>query len=255
MNRPRSRRILALLLAVAFLAPAAPVHAQDTTAVAVNTRDFAEVFRLAFHIQRVMSDTVDQSNAAVAYASCTECETIAISIQALLVMSDASVVTPENLALAMNVDCFECQTLASAYQFVLGFGEPVRFTDEGARQVADIRRRLEQLRTSGLSIVEVQQQVDALMQEFSTVLQNEVVPAGPEPAETSAPAATPAPEDTSTPAPEATAEATDTPTAEATPAPEETATPEPTPEATPEATATPEQTATPEPTPEATTTP
>lgn len=253
MNRSRSRRMLALLLAVAFLVPAAPAPAQDTTAVAVNTRDFAEVFRLAFHIQRVMSDTVDQSNAAVAYASCTECETIAISIQALLVMTDASVVTPENLALAMNVDCFECQTLASAYQFVFGFGEPIRFTDEGARQVADIRRRLQQLRTSGLSIIEVQNAVDGLMQEFATVLQNEVVPAGPQPAETSAPAATPAPEDTSTPAPEATA----TPTPESTPAPEQTATPEPTPEATatPEPTATPDQTATPEPTPEATTTP
>ena len=170
-----------VLLAVPLLvAGVVPAHAQgDTTAVAVNTRDGADVFRLAFSIRRVMSETVDTSNAAVAVASCTDCQTVAIALQVVLIFSDPDVVTPENLALALNVECSLCDTLASAYQLVLTTGGPVHLTAEGNRSLADIRRRLLELRDAGLSGPELQEQVDLLYEELRTVIATQLVPAAP----------------------------------------------------------------------------
>jgi putative peptide zinc metalloprotease protein len=235
MTRTRMTRLLAAALAAATFggAAAATVHAQDSAAVAVNTRDDSTIFRLVFDIRRVMGDVVDETNAAVAYASCESCQTVAISIQALLVFSDPSVVTPTNLALATNYDCTLCQTLASAYQFVFGTAGPVRFTAEGNQKIAEIRQELEALRTSGLSIDEIQVKADALADELRQVLATEVVAVGPDEA-ASAGAGTQPPleqptettpvETTPTTTTETTETTTTPPTTETTPATTETTT-------------------------------
>lgn len=175
------RKLLALLFAalLGLGAVPAPATAQgDTTAVAVNTRDGADVFRLAFSIRRVMSETVDTANAAAAVASCTDCQTVAIAFQVLLVFSDPEVVTPENLALAMNVECTLCDTLASAYQLVLTTDGVVRLTAEGNRRVQEIRLALLRLRASGLSGPELQVEIDKLYDQLSEVIRTELVPVG-----------------------------------------------------------------------------
>ena len=174
----RAPRLLACLAALATLGLPSAAVAGDSTAVAVNTRDGSDVFRLAFHVNRVMSDTVDEGNAAVAFASCTDCQTVAIAIQLVLVMSDPSVVTPENLALAYNSQCSLCDTLASAYQLVLTTGGPVRFTPEGSRRLAEIHRRLLELRHADLTGFEIQAQVKALTTELEHVVATQLVPAG-----------------------------------------------------------------------------
>jgi putative peptide zinc metalloprotease protein len=172
---------LLLILVIALVAAgsvfAAPA-ASDSVVVAVNNRDGAFVYRVRLDIQRVAGSTVDQTNAAVAVASCDTCETVSVAIQALIVFSDPAVVTPENLALAMNVDCTSCQTLASAYQFYVQEGRPVHFTADGNRELAEMRARLQAIRHAGLTIWEIQAEVDRLARELLTVLQTEVAPAG-----------------------------------------------------------------------------
>ena len=171
----------ALLLAagVALAAPGA-VRAQDNAAVAINTKDGGTVFRFAFNIARVGSDVVDNTNAAVAYASCTDCTTVAIAIQVVLVTGDPSVVSPENYAIAINQQCTLCETLASAYQFVFGTGGPVHFTAEGNQELAQIRREFQQLRkdADSLTAAQIQARVAALVDRLRVVLQNELVAAG-----------------------------------------------------------------------------
>jgi len=132
---------------------------------------------LPSEITRVNRDVVDTGNAAVAAASCTDCQTVAVAIQGVLVFSDPDVVAPTNLALALNVDCNRCYTLASAYQFVSTTGV-VHFTTEGNRLIAEIHRGLEQLRQSGLSIEEIQARVDVFAAELAHVLRTELVAAG-----------------------------------------------------------------------------
>jgi putative peptide zinc metalloprotease protein len=174
--RKLTRIILLAAVLLSVAAAPAPALAADDAAVAVNLRDGAEVIRFSFNIRQTLSEVVDDSNAAVAYASCEDCRTIALSIQVILVLSNPDVVTPENLALAINEGCTSCETLASAYQFVLGTGGHVRFTAEGRQRLAALRKELLELIRSGLPIAELQARLDQLMDELRDILKNDLVP-------------------------------------------------------------------------------
>jgi putative peptide zinc metalloprotease protein len=173
--------LLTLLVAAGFSA-AWPAHAraQDNTAIAINTKDGSALFKFAFSVKRVAGDVVDNGNAAVAFASCENCRTVAIAIQIVLVTGDPSVVTPTNLALAFNFECTLCETMASAYQFVFGNGDNMRFTAEGRRTLAEIRRAFHDLRKEAdqLTLAEIDARVRELVDRIRVVLQNELVPAG-----------------------------------------------------------------------------
>jgi putative peptide zinc metalloprotease protein len=179
---------LAVAIALAFgaIAPPAALATGDTSAVAVNTRDDSTFYSLMLSIRRVMGDTVDTSNAAVAVSRCDACESVAVAIQVVLAAEEPTVVVPENLALAMNIDCNLCQSLADAYQYVLTGTGVVRFTAQGNRQIAEIRRSLELLRTQDLPLDDLQARIEELNGQLTQVLATELVPAGPPPAETEA---------------------------------------------------------------------
>jgi len=179
----------------------------NTSAVATNTRDGSSVFKLVFQIRQVSGSVVDNQNAAVAYASCTACQTVAISIQVLLISSDPTVFTPTNLAIAINQNCDLCDTLAAAYQFAIGIGTQLKFTAEGRQQIADIRHQLEMLRNSGLTGPQIDAQVQTLMTQLANVLQIQLIGvnqaagqgnATTSPADTSSSAPAPSPSPAST---------------------------------------------------------
>ena len=172
--------LLATLVAALGLAGFQPAtaRAQDTAAVAVNTKDGSSIFKLAFAIKRAAGDVVDNGNAAVAFASCVECRTVAISIQVVLVTGDPEVVTPQNIALAYNVECTACETFASAFQFVLSTDGNVHFTPEGNQEIAAIRRELRELARAELPLAELDARLDTLMQRLVRVLRDELEAAG-----------------------------------------------------------------------------
>jgi len=178
------KRLLILVAAItaaasfSALRPDAAQASQDTAAVAINTKDGSSIFRLAFAIKRAAGDVVDNTNAAVAIASCSECQTTAISIQVVLVTGDPDVANPQNIALAYNVLCTACDTLASAYQWALSTDGQVHFTAEGNQAVAEIRRQLRELGRSDLAGAEIQARLDELMQRLNRVLEQELVAAG-----------------------------------------------------------------------------
>jgi putative peptide zinc metalloprotease protein len=189
----RTTLILAALLAGLTLAAVTPanVHAQDNAAVAVNTKDGTSIFRVAFKIARVNQQIVDESNAAAAWASCTDCEAIAAAFQIVLIFSDPDVVTPTNLALAVNWECTTCLAFASAYQWVLTTEGPVHFTAEGNRRLAEVRQRLHELTQLDLTLEELIAELETLAAIIREVLANEMVstatasePPPPAPAQT-----------------------------------------------------------------------
>jgi putative peptide zinc metalloprotease protein len=178
------RRVaIALLAAILVLAlagaSATPSRAQDNTAVAINTKDGTDIFKLAFKIARVNQDVVDQSNAAVAFNSCDDCQSIAVAFQVILIFSDPAVVESQNLALALNVDCDACVAFASAYQWLLTMDGPVRFTAEGNERLAELKKRLRDLLNSDLTIEQLQAELDEIRDEVADLLATELVPAGP----------------------------------------------------------------------------
>jgi putative peptide zinc metalloprotease protein len=168
----------AAMVAGVAIAPPTNAMGADNTAVNVNTHDGQSRYRVAFKIQRVNKDVVDDANTAVAVGSCDGCQTVSVAIQTLLLFRDPRTFAPKNLALALNIDCSQCNTLATAYQDAVQTGGPAHFTAAGNRQIAGIRHDLQSLRTSDLSIYEVQERVDGLHTELSDVLASDLVSAG-----------------------------------------------------------------------------
>jgi putative peptide zinc metalloprotease protein len=242
-------RLLVLLLAAlcAFAAPAGAQdnngNGEDNAAVAVNTKDGASVFKLAFAVDKAMGEVVDNQNAAVAYSSCTSCRTVAIAIEVVLVMGDPNVVTPENVAIAINESCSACETFAFAAQILINTGSQfVRLTSDGKRRLHDIRKALRDLGESDLPFDQLAAELKKLTAELKDVFATELEPV-PGKKETGDDDEADKPTAEDTPEPEATEEASPTPTA--TPTEEPTASPTP----APEETAAPEETPTAEPTP------
>jgi putative peptide zinc metalloprotease protein len=175
--------VLVLLLAVSFSVAAgsvpAPAPAQDNAAVAVNTQDDSFVHDFSLDIQRATGKVVDNSNTALAYQSCEECQALAVALQVVLVLSDPNVIVPENLAVAVNEECVSCATAALAYQYVLlGDGLAVHFTGEGSQGIAEIQREFRELERSGLSFDEMVDRANELIAELDAIIAREVVAAG-----------------------------------------------------------------------------
>ena len=251
-NNPRLLKLAAFLLAFGLAFGAQPAFAQesptpedaasedsastgeanggDNLAVAVNTKDDSSVVRFAFAVRRVMNEVVDNTNAAVAVSSCENCRTVAVAIQVVLIVNDPEVVSPTNLALALNLECTSCETLASAYQYVFTTGGQVMFSTEGWRQIVEIRKAVQDLlKDETLEIETLQAELEILTDQLYTVVSDELRPAEEVLAEEGA-----APQETTTPAPAETANDASTETTEtgSSPTPEPAATeeePSPTP--------------------------
>jgi putative peptide zinc metalloprotease protein len=181
----------------------------DNQALAVNTADGSTVYDVAFALVWADDDSVVNTNEAYALASCTDCQTVAVAFQVVLVVGEASVVVPQNLSGAVNYNCVECVTYALAQQLVITLPEPLD-ADSTARlealwkEIAAFAASIEDVPLS-----ELQARLSAFEAQILEVVRADtgVAPEG-EPAvqpSSTAPAATPS--QTSTPA------ATDGPTA------------------------------------------
>jgi len=158
--------------------PSSPGSGTDNVAIATNDRDGSTVFAISLKIVKVDSDPVDPTNAAVAVANCSDCQTVAIALEGVLVSGNPTFFDPTNVALAINGGCSNCETLAKAYQAVVQNDTKVRITGTGRQEIASIRKDLESLRTSGLDIVTIKRRVDEAAARLLDVLRNEVVPIG-----------------------------------------------------------------------------
>jgi putative peptide zinc metalloprotease protein len=171
--------LLAALVAAGFSAARPALAAADNAAIAVNTKDGTTVFKVAFAIRHVMSDVVTETNAAVAYNSCSDCAAVAIAFEIVLVEGSPSVVSPQNVAIAINDNCTTCVAVAEAYQFVLGTGGAVHFDSEGNKILADIRHELHSLKKEDLTLPELQARLDDVASRIADVLANHLVAVGP----------------------------------------------------------------------------
>jgi putative peptide zinc metalloprotease protein len=163
------------------LATGLTIEGDDNLAVAINTADGASVFRLAFAIRSIAGGVVDQTNSAVALASCTACSTVALAFQVLLIFDDPTALTPENRATALNVACQSCLTFAAATQIILGFDEPMALTEEGERRIAEVHQTLLDLeqRAPSLDPETLAAEVAAAKEELVAILEEELVPLTP----------------------------------------------------------------------------
>jgi putative peptide zinc metalloprotease protein len=129
-----------------FSRPAAPKEG-DNQALAINTLDGSTVYDVAFALVWADGDRVLNTNEAYAFASCTGCRTVSVGFQVVLVLGQANVVVPQNLAGTINYNCVECVTYALATQLVVTLSGPLNQQGE-----ADLAALWEEISAFGESI-------------------------------------------------------------------------------------------------------
>ena len=199
----------------------------DNQAVAVNTKDGSVSYDVAMAMVWVedgQTQDVDNANEAYAFASCSDCVTVAVAFQVVVIVGQADVVVPQNVSAAVNYDCFECITAAVAKQLVV----TVDTLPGQDKLVAlnDIWARLAEFATTipTLSLEDLLARLEEFEEQIKAVLTDAVE------------AAPPVDEPTATPTGSATADPSATPASEE-PSPSSTADPSssssPTPTGTP----------------------
>lgn len=182
------RRLLFLLslltaLTIAAVGPAAAwaqgegndeIRPDDNAAIAINTEDDSSVVDFAFEIRRVAGDVVDNENAAVAFNQCERCRSVAVAIQIVLVVGSPSIVTPGNVAVAVNNECTLCESLAMAYQFVIGVPDDFHFSGQAMSEIKHIRNEIRKLMDDDLSIAELRARIDELADRLRVVVRADI---------------------------------------------------------------------------------
>jgi hypothetical protein len=88
-------------------------------------------------------DELRSANVARADSTdCTDCRTVAVAVQAVLVKHNPHISTPTNAALAINENCLRCTTYAFAYQYIVATEHRTRLTRRGRRRVEDLREQI-----------------------------------------------------------------------------------------------------------------
>lgn len=224
-----------------------PPDGDDTQALAVSTEDGGVVYDLAFALVWADGGTVDTTNEAYAFASCTGCAAVAISFQVVLIVGDANLIVPQNLSAAVNYNCIECVAFALASQLVITLGGPLSEAslaelEEIWAEIAQFAENIEKVPLS-----ELQARLTEFRERITEVVQADPAARRPGPA--------PPPPPTDAPTPWATAVPTPTPTVEPGVSPEGTPdepapdAPAPGPTAPPSSTEPTSSPAAPEPTP------
>lgn len=97
-----------------------PPDPGDNQAFAVNTTDSSVTYDVAIAMIWVTGeDPVLNTNESYAFASCTDCVTVSVAFQVVVIVGSADVIVPQNLSAALNYECFRCITAAIANQLVV----------------------------------------------------------------------------------------------------------------------------------------
>jgi putative peptide zinc metalloprotease protein len=171
--------MIAMVLALVVV-PIGETTAQDggsggkNVVLVFNETDGRLASRAGVVLGRASGPTVVPENLASARASCTDCRTVAVALQAVVVISDPDTASPRNAAVAVNAGCTNCQTFAYAWQYVVSTGGPVRFTPEAEQTIADLRAEASSLAASDLPFPELVDQLDAVAADFRAVVDGEM---------------------------------------------------------------------------------
>jgi putative peptide zinc metalloprotease protein len=147
-----------------------PPSEGDNQALAVNTTDGSMVYDVAFALVWADGNEVLNVNEAHAYASCSNCVTVSVAFQVVLIMDDAQVVVPQNLAVAANYECYRCITAALASQLVLSVQDTPG--EEQLLALGDVWNRLAQFgqAITTYSLTEISAQLEAFKEEIVAIL-------------------------------------------------------------------------------------
>lgn len=177
------RATFAVAVAVAVLLGGTAQAAQRNEAVAINTTDGTDVFRLAFAmdtIEREEGEDIAPENLAYSHTKCTSCSATAIAIQIIFVVNEddddvgGGRVGPQNVALAVTEQCKDCQSVALAYQILVGVDDDFELSDDAIRRIEELRRKIAALEDEDLPPAELRARTDEYVKGIADILREEV---------------------------------------------------------------------------------
>jgi putative peptide zinc metalloprotease protein len=115
----------------------------DNQALAVNTQDGSTVYDVAFALVWDTAGQATNDNSAYALASCSNCTTVAVGFQIVIVVGQADLVMPTNVAVAVNYSCVDCMTYALAAQLVITL--PHELSDDAKARLQALWAQVAQL--------------------------------------------------------------------------------------------------------------
>jgi putative peptide zinc metalloprotease protein len=134
--------------------------------------------RSRVNVGEVQGPSVAPENAATAYASCTDCRTVAVAVQVLMVVGPVSDYEPQNAAVAVNYQCVRCQTFAYANQVLLPVDHRIALSPEARDEIRSLQDQIKATATSGEAFDQMDADLDALTQQLVDVVQHEIDQAG-----------------------------------------------------------------------------
>jgi hypothetical protein len=187
VSRGRRWQRLALVVTVALglMVPGHVAGGDETgsggakqAVIARNETDGAHHSRSGVMVVSAAGDSIQPENLAHAQSSCSNCRTVAVALQAVIITGSPSLAAPKNAAVAVNAGCTSCRTAAWAYQYVVTASGPVHISPEGQLEISRIRREAAALAASGLSFPELEAHLVHLKGQLSSVVDHEVVRSG-----------------------------------------------------------------------------
>ncbi|MGZ3143783.1 hypothetical protein ACVDFE_17660 [Lentzea chajnantorensis] len=148
----------------------------DNQVLVVNTTDGAVRYKVSFALVWATDGVVDNRNEAYALASCRGCTTVAVAFQVVLVVGQANVVVPQNIAVAVNHSCVECVTYALASQLVVSLPEDL--SPQAKARLEAVWAELSRLAADvpSLTAQQIQQALEGAKSRILDVLRQEGVP-------------------------------------------------------------------------------
>jgi len=144
-----------------------------------NTRDNSSRSRSKAVVTHEPGGTVDNTNVASAWPTCTDCRTAAAAVQMVIVEGAFTPpLVPENHAYAINDNCTRCVTFAYARQVVFVVGRPVRIGDDAEDRIEDINEEMADVVRSGATPPEMEAELDALTEQMVDVVRDEIQRSG-----------------------------------------------------------------------------
>lgn len=135
-----------------------------------NTQNNNLKVRGNVQLNQISGSTAAPENLAYAYSSCVDCQTFAVALQVNLISKQATVITPQNVALAVNEKCTRCKTVARAIQYNVQVDDPKQEPED----VKDLLREMDQTlneisRDKGITAAQAEQRINAVIDQFRTL--------------------------------------------------------------------------------------
>jgi hypothetical protein len=112
-------------------------------------------------------DNLQSENVASAYShDCTDCRTVAVAVQAVLVSGSPSTSEPKNVAVALNERCVRCTTFAYAYQYVVPTNGPVHLDGATRQDIHGLRDKIAAVAHSDLAPPDMDARLHDLSAQF-----------------------------------------------------------------------------------------